>query len=403
MPICKHRLMALTGLVASLLLVFAAMFGVAHAADKGTPKVGGDCCSDLEERIAELEATTAKKGNHKVRLTVSGSINQAILVYDDKLTGKSDARVISNSTTDSYLNFAGSATFGKDLSAGFVIELGVGRFDVLTDQLGVNHSTDIYTRRTAVWIKGPIGKLTIGKDSESTDGVVDGTSVVNTAPATRMLSFRPLLGGDGITENVDLFDGQRLDVVRYDSLTLNGFMVSASWSRDGTAIGNVDDVWSLALRYFGEVQNFKVAGAVGYRKGGVFPGLDPFVPLPQIAFDQETISGSTSVLHMPTGVFLNMAAGQAKFSGVGIPKITGWELMPGIEEKWMAIGKTTIYGQYALYKIDGASDDLTFYGAGIVQAVDAAAMSLYLSGRHVDPGNGGDAFNYAIGGIKLDY
>ncbi|MEL7049851.1 MAG: porin, partial [Pseudomonadota bacterium] len=33
---------------------------------------GGDCCADLEERIAELEATTARKGNRKVNLTVSG-------------------------------------------------------------------------------------------------------------------------------------------------------------------------------------------------------------------------------------------------------------------------------------------------------------------------------------------
>ena len=33
----------------------------ANAAD-----LGGNCCSDLEERIAELEATTARKGNRKV-------------------------------------------------------------------------------------------------------------------------------------------------------------------------------------------------------------------------------------------------------------------------------------------------------------------------------------------------
>jgi hypothetical protein len=34
----------------------------AQAAD-----LGGDCCADLEERIAELEATTARKGNRKYR------------------------------------------------------------------------------------------------------------------------------------------------------------------------------------------------------------------------------------------------------------------------------------------------------------------------------------------------
>ncbi|MBN9281890.1 MAG: porin, partial [Hyphomicrobium denitrificans] len=34
--------------------------------------LGGDCCADLEQRIAELEATTATKGNRKVSLTISG-------------------------------------------------------------------------------------------------------------------------------------------------------------------------------------------------------------------------------------------------------------------------------------------------------------------------------------------
>jgi len=56
-------------------LAIAAMFCVsgialhgakpAHAAD-----LGGDCCADLEERVAELEATTVRKGNKKVSVTL---------------------------------------------------------------------------------------------------------------------------------------------------------------------------------------------------------------------------------------------------------------------------------------------------------------------------------------------
>ena len=41
--------------------------GPAKAAD-----LGGDCCSDLEDRVAELEATTARKGNKKVSVTLYG-------------------------------------------------------------------------------------------------------------------------------------------------------------------------------------------------------------------------------------------------------------------------------------------------------------------------------------------
>ena len=45
--------------------------------------LGGDCCADLEERVAELEATTARKGNRKVSLTVSGWVNENVQWWDD--------------------------------------------------------------------------------------------------------------------------------------------------------------------------------------------------------------------------------------------------------------------------------------------------------------------------------
>ena len=45
--------------------------------------LGGDCCGDLEERIAELEATTARKGNRKVSLAIYGQVNEAVLFWDD--------------------------------------------------------------------------------------------------------------------------------------------------------------------------------------------------------------------------------------------------------------------------------------------------------------------------------
>ena len=45
--------------------------------------LGGNCCADLEERIAELEATTARKGNRKVSLTMSGWVAEQVTYWDD--------------------------------------------------------------------------------------------------------------------------------------------------------------------------------------------------------------------------------------------------------------------------------------------------------------------------------
>ena len=51
---------------------------LAEAAD-----LGGDCCADLEERIAELETTTARKGNRKVSVTITGYVTKQIIFWDD--------------------------------------------------------------------------------------------------------------------------------------------------------------------------------------------------------------------------------------------------------------------------------------------------------------------------------
>ena len=65
--ICVH-------IIGSCLLAVS-LFTVSHvqAAD-----LGGDCCADLEERVADLEATTARKGNRKVSLKISGWVSRTL-------------------------------------------------------------------------------------------------------------------------------------------------------------------------------------------------------------------------------------------------------------------------------------------------------------------------------------
>ena len=70
--------LSLGALVAAGLLMGGLGAGSASAAD-----LGGNCCADLEERIAELEATTARKGNRKVSLTISGWVGEQVMWWDD--------------------------------------------------------------------------------------------------------------------------------------------------------------------------------------------------------------------------------------------------------------------------------------------------------------------------------
>src|SRR5436189_5696977 len=104
---------SLSALVAAGLLAGAATS--ATAAD-----LGGNCCADLEERIAELEATTARKGNRKVSLTISGWVNEAVFAWDDG--AERNVYVGTNSLEQSRFRFTGDPKINADVSAGFVPE-----------------------------------------------------------------------------------------------------------------------------------------------------------------------------------------------------------------------------------------------------------------------------------------
>src|SRR6476620_1191680 len=65
----------------SRLALLAAMGMFTGMASASAADLGGNCCADLEERVAELEATTARKGNRKVSLTVSGHVNEAVMWF----------------------------------------------------------------------------------------------------------------------------------------------------------------------------------------------------------------------------------------------------------------------------------------------------------------------------------
>ena len=70
----------------SRLSVFAAagIFLGGYATTPATAAdLGGDCCADLEERVAELEATTVRKKARQLSMTISGRVHSAIMHWDD--------------------------------------------------------------------------------------------------------------------------------------------------------------------------------------------------------------------------------------------------------------------------------------------------------------------------------
>ena len=113
----------------------------AQAAD-----LGGDCCADLEERVAELEATTVRKGNKKVSVTISGWVVKSMNFWDD---GDEDHFVVGDKDYDLGTRFAitGSATIAPGWSAGYnmtvntwgtIFGFGANQINDLASPIGAN-------------------------------------------------------------------------------------------------------------------------------------------------------------------------------------------------------------------------------------------------------------------------
>ncbi|MFA9475926.1 MAG: porin, partial [Filomicrobium sp.] len=115
--------------------LLAGCFGItgASAAD-----LGGDCCADLEERVAELEATTARKGNRKVSLTVSGFIAQQVMWWDDGNESNVYITDTGSVSIGTHFAFSGKAQITNDVSAGFLLKIEA----MNNDSLGVSQDTD---------------------------------------------------------------------------------------------------------------------------------------------------------------------------------------------------------------------------------------------------------------------
>jgi len=294
----------------------------AQAAD-----LGGDCCADLEERVAELEATTVRKGNRKVSVKLSGQVNKVLIIWDDG--DDTDAYITDNTESSTRFRFTGSAKFKPGWSAGFLIEIEVesGR-SINVDQVSDDDNTEnadgqLEGRKMALYLKSDrLGTLWMGRYSPATDDIkllnIAGTPNRDASLETGAGFFNRLTGvaGTGGLVNLTLGalmpggDTRRGNVIRYDTPSLAGFVFSASWGED--------DIADVAVRYKKEWNSIRVVGGIGYswdtdededtnnvgcgvagaQANGFAAG-----PCRATETDFERLAGSISMMHTPTGLY----------------------------------------------------------------------------------------------------
>jgi hypothetical protein len=245
-------------------IAIAAAFGMFGAYAMSTPAnaadFGGDCCADLEERVAELEATTVRKGNKKVSVTLSGWVVKSMNWWSD---GESGNFYVGDKDADLASRFAitGSATIAPGWSAGYNLTVaapstifGIGS-NQYEESSGVNN---IYTLYSYMFVKSDTwGALNWGYLSPASDNpavladisgtVIESNSVAFEGPGfvvrpsgNNGLSAAGLTWGSFLTCNglgagigVDCWGGPQ-SAVRYDSPTWAGFRMETSYgTNDG--------------------------------------------------------------------------------------------------------------------------------------------------------------------------
>jgi predicted porin len=397
-------------------LALGLAFALMLAAPAWAADLGGNCCADLEERISELEATTARKGNRKMSVVIYGQVDKALMWNN---IGKSNGRgVIDNGNSPTTLGVKGEAKISPSWSAGFLVELGVDNFGPSLGNAGFAGTPDTYTRQANVWIESAaVGRLTMGKGLMATDGAGQVT-VANTQVAARMLSLEPLSSALCPIAGCDLpYDGGRRNIVRYDSPTMSGFILSASWTNGGALVGGAaqpSDAWDVSIRYAGEFAGIRVAAAAGYRDEQYVAGVTDSL----IRHDHGFV-GSASVMHMTSGLFLQGAYGKSFDPGISpTSHSTGvddyaWHAQGGIEKNLTGAGALTFYGEYAKLTLEGTGVPSTvpsphLYGVGVVQRIDAAATDVYASYRRYELDgiglpNGRDNADVFMTGVRVKF
>lgn len=329
--------------------------------------LGGGCCADLEERVAELEATTARKGNRVVSLQIYGQVNKGLMVWDDGVD--SDAFIVDNTVESSRFGFQGKAQISKGLTAGFQMEIElVDAFSNLVTQGDDEGESTLSLRQNYWYLESErFGRISVGHGNAAADAateVVLSNSLRHSDPnfgAGLKLRYGTGFAADDRTlgEVAGNLGPDRNDLIRYDSPSIYGFILSSSWGDN--------DYADVALRFAKEFKTFKVATAIAYiwdEQG-------------ETGEDFEQIGGSISIAHVPTGLFAAFQAGSRDVKATDVDP-SFWYVQGGIEKKWLSAGDTTFYGEYGRYDdfhVLGA--ETTRFGFGVNQKIDSAAMDVY--------------------------
>lgn len=365
----------------------------------------GDCCADLEQRVAELEATSVRKGNRKVSVTLSGYVAQQITAWDDGRVGDLYLWGLGPTQATNF-RLSGTAKISPDWTAGYVIRVqNLSDNPFGSNQFAASSNNGLLVQFSYARLASErYGSVQLGLQAPASKSAAMFTDLSGSQLFANYVLFDGagffLRRGDGTLSNVTWggigfcyalerpfggdCNGIVQNVVRYDSPVFGGFSMSAS-------VGE-DYMRDAALRFNRDMAGFKISAAIAYTKHS--DETDSLFVAP--GKDIEFFQAGAYIQHLASGLFVHGAYGEEDTGDSllvnGLNAVDGEHYYgkAGLRRKFSSLGHSVLFGDYARYfdqlapaalAAGATSSEFTRWGGGIVQEIDSAAMALWVKYR----------------------
>lgn len=369
----------------------------------------------LEAEGFENASTAELESEFKTIITISATLNQAFLIWDDGIDRGSN--IVGSSPDSSNIAIEGETEFGEGWSTGFAFGLDilnvqsdtVSQLDSVGDGQEIKLS-DLYVNL----IQEDLGEIVFGYADTASDGV-DNYNFANADPLASMdvndWNNEFFIRANGIDGFGDLRWGDFIDGalagdtrggINYTTPVFHGFSASA-----GVAGG---DYYDASLTYEQEwAEQLKVVAAIGAWRD-TQSDADAEEPKNDVGW-----GGSVGLRHLPSG--LNIAFNYSTAShtdrcaepGAVSGRCRGddhvYHVIGGIVRDFTGLGNTSIFGEYyrglkgwndsdsdILEELElnaGDAAELTdstasVYGVGIVQYIKDTSAAFYVGYRRYE-------------------
>ena len=389
-------------------LVFGDLGGLVSEFDRELDKLAGST-GGYHTGIVTSRIAPIRFANGAGRIFPYAQINVALTDVDNGNPSGENTYLATNAASPNFVGALATYRLNGDILIGgrFTLGAAFNRSDLNTDfdddagcdERERDRNFCLYDANVFVHSE-TFGRITIGRGETASAGIggitLGGIAHVTNSDPTLRGGWHEVFNtgrrlGDIAPDTTGVTRG---DIVRYDSPTIAGFVISGSFGEadHSGAPYDADDYWDVALRYAGEFGAVRVAGGASYQDYDRI-GKD---------YSQSNATVSASVQHVPTGLFVSGSASaierDAPFSpGKGeTDSASAYYVHVGARKNWFGIGATTVYGEYGRTSSGGEAgaffydnSKTTNFGLGVVQNIDAAAMSLYLTFNSIDADIGG--------------